>query len=134
MDLVFGSASTLPDDATAKQRVEDAGIYYAFLKRMPTTAGKNTIAEMVTILNDNPNMKLEIVGHCDDDEFNEGKINVRYKDMGKKRADQVKRLLETAGVSPDRLSVSGRENTDPASTRDSEIARAQNRRVTFLVK
>ncbi len=134
MDLVYGSASNLPDDATAKQRVEDAGIYYAFLKRMPTTAGKNTVAEIVSLLNENPGMKLEILGHCDDDEFNEGKINVRYKGIGKKRADQVKRLLETAGIAPDRLTVSGRENTDPASTRDSEIARAQNRRVTFLVK
>jgi outer membrane protein OmpA-like peptidoglycan-associated protein len=114
--------------------VEDAGIYYAFLKRMPTTAGKNTVAEIVSLLNENPGMKLEILGHCDDDEFNEGKINVRYKGIGKKRADQVKRLLETAGIAPDRLTVSGRENTDPASTRDSEIARAQNRRVTFLVK
>ena len=134
MDLVYGSSSNLPDDATAKQRIEDAGIYYAFLKRMPTTAGKNTIARIVALLNDNPSMNLDIVGHCDDDEFNEGKINVRYKDIGKKRAGQVKRLLEAAGVDPARLTVTGRENTDPASTRDSEIARAQNRRVTFLVK
>ena len=100
---------------------------------MPTTAGKNTIASIVTLLNDNPSMNLDIVGHCDDDEFNEGKINVRYKDIGNKRAGQVKRLLEAAGVDP-ALTVTGRENTDPASTRDSEIARAQNRRVTFLVK
>ena len=134
MDLVYGSSSNLPEDATAKQRIEDAGIYYAFLKRMPTTAGKNTIASIVTLLNDNPSMNLDIVGHCDNDEFNEGKINVRYKDIGKKRAGQVKRLLEEAGVDPARLTVTGLENTDPASTRDSEIARAQNRRVTFLVK
>ena len=134
MDLVYGSSSNLPDDATAKQRIEDAGIYYAFLKRMPTTAGKNTISDLVTLLNDNPSMNLEIVGHCDDDEFLEGKINVRYKDIGKKRAGQVKRLIEAAGIAPERVTVTGRENTDPASTRDSEIARAQNRRVTFLVK
>ena len=134
MDLVYGSSSNLPDDASAKQRIEDAGIYYAFLKRMPTTAGKNTIAKVVALLNDNPNMNLEIVGHCDDDEFLEGKINVRYKGIGKKRAGQVKRLIEAAGIAPERVTVSGRENTDPASTRDSEIARAQNRRVTFLVK
>ena len=134
MDLVYGSSSNLPEDASAKQRIEDAGIYYAFLKRMPTTAGKNTIAEVVAMLNDNPNMNLEIVGHCDDDEFLEGKINVRYKGIGKKRAGQVKRLIEAAGIAPERITVSGRENTDPASTRDSEIARAQNRRVTFLVK
>lgn len=134
MDLVYGSTSTLPDDASAKERVEDAGVYYAFLKRMPTTAGKNTVSNVVAILKENPNMKLEILGHCDDDEFNEGKINVRYKDIGRKRAEQVKRLMEAEGISADRLSISGRENTDPASTRDSEIARAQNRRVTFLVK
>ena len=79
-------------------------------------------------------MNLEIVGHSDDDEFNEGKINVRYKGSGKKRAGQVKRLLEMAGVAEGRLTVSGRENTAPASTRDSEVARAQNRRVTFEVK
>ena len=134
MDLVYGSSSNLPEDATAKQRIEDAAIYYAFLKRMPTTAGKNTISGLVALLNENPSMNLEILGHCDDDEFNEGKINVRYKDIGKKRAGQVKRLIEAAGIAPDRITVSGRENTDPASTRDSEIARAQNRRVTFLVK
>jgi len=134
MDLVYGSSSNLPEDASAKQRIEDAGIYYAFLKRMPTAAGKNTIADVVALLNDNPNMNLEIVGHCDDDEFLEGKINVRYKGIGKKRAGQVKRLTEAAGIAPERITVSGRENTDPASTRDSEIARAQNRRVTFLVK
>ena len=134
MDLVYGSSSNLPDDASAKQRIEAAGIYYAFLKRMPTAAGKNTIADVVALLNDNPNMNLEIVGHCDDDEFLEGKINVRYKGIGKKRAGQVKRLIEAAGIAPERITVSGRENTDPASTRDSEIARAQNRRVTFLVK
>jgi len=134
MDLVFGSTSNLPDDATPRQRVEDAGVYYAFLKRMPTAAGKATLTQIAGIMKDNPSMKLEIVGHCDDDEFNEGKINVRYKGMGQKRADQIKRLLEAEGVAADRLSTSGRENTDPASTRDSEIARAQNRRVTFLVK
>ena len=101
---------------------------------MPTTAGKNTIASVAALLKEYPNMKLDIVGHCDDDEHNEGKINVRYKDIGKKRAGQVKRLLEAEGISPDRLTVVARENTDPASTRDSEIARAQNRRVTFMVQ
>ena len=134
MDLVFGSASTLPDDASAKERIQDAGIYYAFLKRLPTTAGKNTISMVAQLMKENAGMNVEIVGHCDDDEALEGKINPRYRGIGKKRADQVKRLLVAEGIAEDRLTTSGRENTDPASTRDSEIARAQNRRVTFLVK
>jgi flagellar motor protein MotB len=39
-------------------------------------------------------------------------------------------LIE-AGVPADRFVVEARENEDPASTRDTDISRAQNRRVTF---
>ena len=133
MDLVYGSTSNLPEDASVQEIIRDAAIYYAFLKRMPTTSGKNTIANIAKLMKEDASLNLEIVGHCDDDEFNEGKINVRYKGVGKKRAGQVKRLLEAEGISADRIRVTGRENSDPASTRDSEIARAQNRRVTFSV-
>ena len=133
MDLVYGSTSNLPEDASVQEIIRDAAIYYAFLKRMPTTSGKNTIANIAKLMKEDASLNLEIVGHCDDDEFNEGKINVRYKGVGKKRAGQVKRLLEAEGISADRITVTGRENSDPASTRDSEIARAQNRRVTFSV-
>ena len=133
MDLVYGSTSNLPEDASVQEIIRDAAIYYAFLKRMPTTSGKNTIATIAKLMKEDASLNLEIVGHCDDDEFNEGKINVRYKGVGKKRAGQVKRLLEAEGISADRITVTGRENSDPASTRDSEIARAQNRRVTFSV-
>ena len=40
---------------------------------------------------------LEIMGHCDDDEVSEGKINPRFADMGRKRAEQVKRYLVRKG-------------------------------------
>ena len=100
---------------------------------MPTTPGKNTIATIAKLMKEDASLSLEVVGHCDDDEFNEGKINVRYKGVGKKRAGQVKRLFEAEGISADRIVVTSRENSDPASTRDSDIARAQNRRVTFSV-
>ena len=133
MDLVYGSTSNLPEDASAQEVIRDAAIYYAFLKRMPTTPGKSTIATIAKMMKEDASLSLEVVGHCDDDEFNEGKINVRYKGVGKKRAGQVKRLLEAEGISADRIVVTSRENSDPASTRDSDIARAQNRRVTFSV-
>ena len=131
MDLVYSSTSNLPEDASARR--SSGTQHLRFLKRMPTTPGKNTIAKIAKLMKEDASLNLEIVGHCDDDEFNEGKINVRYKGVGKKRAGQVKRLLEAEGVSADRITVTGRENSDPASTRDSEIARAQNRRVTFSV-
>ena len=81
-----------------------------------------------------PSWSLEIMGHCDNDEVSEGKINPRFADMGRKRAEQVKRYLVSQGVSDGQLSVMGVENADPASTKGTDIARAKNRRVTFRLK
>ncbi len=74
------------------------------------------------------------MGHCDDDEVSEGKINPRFSEMGRKRAEQVKRYLTSQGVSEGSVVVRGLENSDPASTKDSDLARAKNRRVTFRIK
>jgi outer membrane protein OmpA-like peptidoglycan-associated protein len=37
------------------------------------------------------------------------------------------------GIAASRLVTDSRENLDPASTRDTDISRAQNRRVTFEI-
>lgn len=134
MDLVYGSSSVQDDDMTDSERIKSSSIYYAFLKRTPTGAGKRTVSEIAAILKSNPSMKITIVGHSDDDERNEGQINARYKMIGKNRADQIRRMLESEGIPVSQLSVSDMGNLDPANTRDTDISRAQNRRVTFELK
>jgi hypothetical protein len=124
-DLVFGEAAPGPD-ASAEEVVAGSGVYYAFLKRRPTGAG---------ILKDNPSWKLRVIGHTDTDEFNEGKINPRYRELGYKRAEEVVNKFGELGIAADRFVVDSMEETDPASTRDSDISRAKNRRVVFeLIK
>jgi outer membrane protein OmpA-like peptidoglycan-associated protein len=133
MDLVYGSSSVQDEDMTDVEKINSSAIYYAFLKRTPTGSGKQTVAEIATILKANPGMKINIVGHCDEDEASEGKINARYKMIGKNRGDQIRRMLETAGVPASQFSVSDIGAQDPANSRDTDISRAQNRRVTFEV-
>jgi len=134
MDLVYGSSSVQADDMTDSEKIKSSSIYYAFLKRTPTGAGKRTVSEIAAILKSNPSMKITIVGHSDDDERNEGQINARYKMIGKNRADQIRRMLESEGIPTSQISVSDMGNLDPANTRDTDISRAQNRRVTFELK
>ncbi|MEZ7878332.1 MAG: OmpA family protein [Flavobacteriales bacterium] len=133
MDLVYGSSSVQDEDMTDAEKINSSAIYYAFLKRTPTGSGKQTVADIATILKANPGMTINIVGHCDDDEASEGKINARYKMIGKNRGDQIRRMLETAGVPASQYSVSDIGAQDPANSRDTDISRAQNRRVTFEV-
>ena len=100
MDLVYGSSSNLPDDATpsSASRMRQASTTPSSSACQPLR--KNTISEVVPLLNDNPNMNLEIVGHCDDDEFNRRQNQRPLQGIGKKRAGQVKRLIEAAGIAP----------------------------------
>jgi len=133
MDLVYGSSSVQDEDMTNAEKINSSAIYYAFLKRTPTGSGKQTVADIATILKANPGMTINIVGHCDDDEASEGKINARYKMIGKNRGDQIRRMLEAEGVPASQFSVSDIGAQDPANSRDTDISRAQNRRVTFEV-
>ena len=133
MDLVYGSSSVQDEDMTDAEKINSSAIYYAFLKRTPTGSGKQTVADIATILKANPGMKINIVGHCDEDEASEGQINARYKMIGKNRGDQIRRMLEAEGVPASQFSVSDIGAQDPANSRDTDISRAQNRRVTFEV-
>lgn len=134
-DLVYGSSVVLSESMTPDEIVSISAVYYAFLKRRPTGAGASTVAKLADILKANPSWKLRVVGHSDEDEFNEGKINPRYRGLGEKRADQVVVKFGEMGIGASRLVVDTMENSDPASTRDTDISRAQNRRVTFeLIK
>ena len=109
-------------------------VYYAFVKRAFTEDGKASLDRLAAVLKAHPEWSVEIMGHCDNDEVSEGKINPRFADMGRKRAEQVKRYLVPKAGSDGQLSVIGAENADPASTKDSDLARAKNRRVTFRIK
>lgn len=134
-DLVYGSSIVLSESMSPDEIVSVSAVYYAFLKRRPTGAGSATIAKLADLLKENAGWKLRIIGHADEDEFNEGKINPRYRGLGEKRADQVVAKFAEMGIDASRLEVEAMENSDPASTRDTDISRAQNRRVTFeLIK
>lgn len=132
-DLVYGGPS-LPSDMSDSDVLGRSAVYYAFVKRVFTEDGKGTLNRLASILKAHSNWTVDVIGHCDNDEVSEGKINPRFADTGRKRAEQVKRYLVSQGVSEGQLNVVGSENSDPASTKDSELARAKNRRVTFRIK
>lgn len=132
-DLVYGGPS-LPSDMSDSDVLGRSAVYYAFVKRVFTEDGKGTLNRLASILKAHSNWTVDVIGHCDNDEVAEGKINPRFANTGRKRAEQVKRYLVSQGVSEGQLNVVGSENSDPASTKDSELARAKNRRVTFRIK
>ena len=80
--------------------------------------------EIVTFLNNNPMLKVEIQGHTDS--RGSAAYNMRLSDA---RAQAVKAYLINKGIDPMRLTAKGFGPQMPVATNATAEGRAQNRRV-----
>jgi len=74
-----------------------------------------------------PEVKLTLVGHCDDRgsaEFNQA--------LGSRRAERVRKFLADQGLAPERLKTLSRGEEEPVDRGKNAAARARNRRVEFV--
>jgi outer membrane protein OmpA-like peptidoglycan-associated protein len=88
----------------------------------------NELDKLVKILNDNPNMVIEINGHTD----NVGNDDANLT-LSQKRAAAVVNYLLEKGISNTRLDSKGFGETQPVATNDTDEGRALNRRVEFVI-
>ena len=82
------------------------------------------LEEVITVLNKNPQMRVEIQGHTD----NRGAAAYNMT-LSDKRAESVKNYLAEKGIASWRLSSKGYGLTQPAATNATAEGRAMNRRV-----
>ncbi len=87
-----------------------------------------TLNNTVQVLNDYPEIKLEIGGHTD----NVGKPE-RNKELSQKRADAVKQYLVDKGINPDRLIAVGYGQEKPVTENKTKADKAKNRRTEFVL-
>lgn len=86
--------------------------------------GARILDSVVTIMQANPTLRLEIQGHTD----NKGSAAYN-KTLSQKRANTVKDYIISKGIGKDRLSAVGYGLERPAASNDTEEGRAENRRV-----
>ena len=89
---------------------------------------KPVLDRAIKVLEDYPDIRLEVVGHTDDQgtpEYNET--------LSKDRAESVKRYLVEGGIDPSRIETRGAGQTEPIASNSSEEGRAKNRRTEFNI-
>ena len=84
--------------------------------------------ELVTVLKENPDLKIEVRGHTD----NVGDLFENLK-LSKGRCESVVDYLVKKGIASNRLSLIGRGPMEPLAPNDTEANKKRNRRVEFLV-
>ncbi len=87
-----------------------------------------SLNQIVQLLKDNPNIKVEISAHTDNIGGYDYNIN-----LSQRRATSVVDYLISKGISKEKLEAKGYGETKPINTNDTEDGRAKNRRVEFKI-
>ena len=86
------------------------------------------LQELYTLLNDNPDIRIRIIGHTDDvgkDDYNQR--------LSEGRSKSVKQEMVNRGIKPERIETAGHGEKDPIVPNDSDEHRQMNRRVEIEI-
>lgn len=103
-------------------------IFFEFGKSNLKPESYVELDNVVTLLENNETIRLEISGHTD----NIGSLKSNTK-LSEARAKSVVNYLVSKGINPSRLEYKGYAYTQPVAPNSTEAGRAQNRRVEFKV-
>ncbi|PIQ98192.1 MAG: hypothetical protein COV67_00250 [Nitrospinae bacterium CG11_big_fil_rev_8_21_14_0_20_56_8] len=89
--------------------------------------------EVIRIVKKYPNYKTHIQGHTDDEPIASERFPTNWE-LSAARATAVLRYFIDKGIDPKKLTATGYADTFPLATNDSELGRAKNRRVEFVLE
>lgn len=109
-------------------KIVSYGIYFDVNSDKLKPESNGTLKEIATVLKENPDVKIKIVGHTDGD--GDAAKNL---DLSKRRAASVKsELTATFGIEESRIVTDGKGKTEPVAPNDTPANKAKNRRVEFI--
>jgi OmpA-OmpF porin, OOP family len=125
--IAFGSPDTRNKFLTEGKFVT-RGIYFDSGSDKIKPQSYPTLKEIAAMLNENPSVKVKIVGHTDSDGADQMNL-----DLSKRRANAVKTLLSSEfSVAAERMEFDGKGESEPVSDNNSAEGKANNRRVEFI--
>lgn len=91
-------------------------------------SSEGVLKEIAQVLKDNPNVKVQIIGHTDADGS-----DAANQTLSEKRAESVKNTLASDfGIAADRMLSAGKGESQLVDKNDSPQGKANNRRVEFV--
>lgn len=91
-----------------------------------TADAREVLDDFAAMLHGQDNLTVEIIGHTD----SLGRADYNQR-LSERRAAAVKSYLVDRGIGDDRLSASGRGESQPVASNETEEGRSANRRVAF---
>lgn len=124
-------ATGLPDMRSkliTEGKLVSYGIYFDVNKDIVKPESAGTLKMIADVLNENPAVRIKIVGHTDSDGDDASNL-----DLSKLRGAAVKNaLVSVYGIDASRIETDGKGEKEPVAPNDSAVNKAKNRRVEFI--
>jgi outer membrane protein OmpA-like peptidoglycan-associated protein len=123
VDIVMRSVKSLE-----QTKIKLNNIYFDFDRFELMQESFVELERIVKFLKDNQNVNVEISAHTDSkgsDEYN--------LELSQKRAESVVQYLISKGIDSGRLQAKGYGETEPVGDNETEVGRAENRRVEMKI-
>jgi outer membrane protein OmpA-like peptidoglycan-associated protein len=111
------------------EKLRTENLHFETDKSELSTAARAELDVILTLLFQNPTIKIEISGHTDEVEA----LKTNAQKLSEDRAKSVATYLKSHGLPPERTEIIGKGATDPATADPSEAGRTKNRRVDLKV-
>jgi outer membrane protein OmpA-like peptidoglycan-associated protein len=124
---ITADASSLSEEINNTGHVAVYGIQFDTGKAIIQPGSENTLGEVAKLLQHNPDLKLRVEGHTD----NQGNAAANQA-LSEKRAQAVVAWLVAHGIQGSRIAAKGMGQTMPVADNSTQDGRAKNRRVELV--
>lgn len=126
--MAVSGESPIAKALSADGKVDLYGFLFDTGKAVLKDGSKATLQELGRVLQDNPTLSIEVVGHTDD----VGGPDANLKLSQARAAAVADALAKSYAIAPTRISTRGLGQSAPLAPNTTEAGRAQNRRVEIV--
>lgn len=131
--VIYSGTDNVKDDMTLGEKIAVMTGYFYQYNADVVSATERSIDKVIELMNQNPLLKIQVVGHTDNEEAELAKSEASLKKLGEDRAKNVVNYMQKQGIDRSRLSAVSEDNKKPVSTMKTPISMAKNRRVEFKI-
>lgn len=131
--VIYSASVQLNDDMTMTEKVDAVDAYFYQYQSEVVAATKRSVDKIIEMMKANPAMKIQVIGHMDNEEAELAKTESSLQNLSEERAKNVREYMASQGVDRTHILTADKKNSEPASKMDTPISLAKNRRVEFKI-